>query len=39
VDGARALRELLKVNTSIEFLDVGHNRIRQKGLEAIANGI
>ena len=39
VDGARALRELLKVNSSIEFLDVGHNRIRQRGLEAIANGI
>lgn len=39
VDGARALRELLKVNSSIEFLDIGHNRIRQKGLEAISNGI
>jgi Ran GTPase-activating protein (RanGAP) involved in mRNA processing and transport len=39
VDGARALRDLLKVNHSIEFLDVGHNRIRQKGLEAITEGI
>ena len=28
VDGARALRDMLKVNHSIEFLDVGHNRIR-----------
>jgi hypothetical protein len=28
VDGARALRELLKVNSTIEFLDIGHNRIR-----------
>jgi hypothetical protein len=39
VDGARALRELLKVNSTIEFLDIGHNRIRQKGLESIASGI
>lgn len=39
VDGARAIREMLKVNTSIEFLDIGHNRIRQKGLEAISEGI
>ena len=31
--------DLLKVNSSIEFLDIGHNRIRQKGLEAIADGI
>ena len=28
VDGARAIRDLLKVNNSIEFLDIGHNRIR-----------
>ena len=28
VDGARSLGRLLKVNTSLEFLDVGHNRIR-----------
>ena len=39
VDGARALRDMLKVNTSIEFLDIGHNRIRSKGLEAISEGI
>lgn len=39
VDGARALRELLKVNKSLEFLDIGHNRIRAKGLEAITEGI
>jgi hypothetical protein len=39
VDGARALRDLLKVNTSITFLEIGHNRIRQKGLEAISEGI
>lgn len=39
VDGSRALREMLKVNKSIEFLEIGHNRIRQKGLEAISEGI
>jgi len=30
---------MLKVNTSIDFLEIGHNRIRQKGLEAISEGI
>jgi Ran GTPase-activating protein (RanGAP) involved in mRNA processing and transport len=39
VDGARALGALLKVNTTIEFLDIGHNRIRQTGLRAICDGI
>jgi len=39
VDGSRALRDMLKVNTSIDFLEIGHNRIRQKGLEAISEGI
>jgi hypothetical protein len=39
VDGARSLGRLLKVNTSLEFLDVGHNRIRQTGLRAIVDGI
>lgn len=39
VDGARALRELLKVNNSIEFLDVGYNRLREKGIKAITDGI
>ena len=28
VDGCRALRKLLKVNQNLEFLDIGHNRIR-----------
>ena len=27
------------VNSNIEFLDIGHNRIRQKGLQAIIQGI
>lgn len=39
VDGARALGALLKVNCTIEFLDIGHNRIRQTGLRAICDGI
>jgi Ran GTPase-activating protein (RanGAP) involved in mRNA processing and transport len=39
VDGARSLRELLKVNKSIEFLDVGYNRLREKGIKAITDGI
>ena len=39
VDGCRSVRELLKVNRNIEYLDLGHNRIRQKGLEAIAEGL
>ena len=39
VDGARAIRDLLMVNQTIEFIDLGHNRIRQKGLEAITEGL
>lgn len=39
VDGSRAVRDLLKVNKILEWLDLGHNRIRMKGLEAIAEGI
>jgi hypothetical protein len=39
VDGCRAIRDLLKINNNIEFLDIGHNRIRSKGLEAITEGI
>lgn len=39
VDGARSLRELLKVNSTLEFLDVGYNRLREKGIKAITDGI
>jgi hypothetical protein len=39
VDGARALRDMLKVNSTIQFLDVGYNRLREKGLKAIADGV
>lgn len=39
VDGCRAVRDLLKVKHNFEYLDLGHNRIRSKGLEAIAEGL
>ena len=39
VDGCRALREFIKVNKNLEILDIGHNRIRIKGLEEIRNGL
>jgi len=39
VDGSRAVRDLLLENKTIEYLDLGHNRIRAKGLEAISQGI
>lgn len=38
-DGAKALAETLKVNTSLEFLELGHNRIRNKGLLEIGDGL
>lgn len=39
VDGARSLKEALAINTSLEILDVGYNRLRKKGLSALAEGI
>lgn len=39
VDGARALGNALKTNSSLKFLDLGHNRIRQTGLKSITEGI
>lgn len=39
VDGARELGKVLAVNTSLKSIDIGHNRIRKTGLEAIVNGI
>lgn len=39
VDGARAIGKALSKNKSLEFLDIGHNRIRQTGLKAICDGI
>lgn len=37
--GAKQICELLKQNQTLEFLDIGHNRIRQKGLEYITDGL
>ena len=39
VDGARALGIALKTNTSLKFLDIGHNSIRVTGLKSITEGI
>jgi len=39
VDGARAIGDALKVNSTLQFLDLGHNRIRITGLKRITDGI
>jgi hypothetical protein len=39
VDGARELGKVLAVNSTLKSIDLGHNRIRKTGLEAIVNGI
>jgi len=39
VDGARSIGKMLESNKSLEFLDIGHNRIRQTGLKAICDGM
>lgn len=38
-DGAKAFSDTLKKNTSLEFIEFGHNRIRNKGLLSIGDGI
>lgn len=39
-DGAKAFAEnVLPFNTVLEFLELGHNRIRDKGIKAITEGI
>lgn len=38
VDGARALRDALKNNKTLEFLDLGYNRLRENGCRAITDG-
>lgn len=38
-DGALAFAETLKVNKTLEFLELGHNRIRNKGIYKMAEGI
>ena len=39
VDGARAFEKTLGVNSTLELIDFGHNRLRNEGLMAIAKGI
>lgn len=38
VDGARAIRDSLKVNNTLQYLDLGYNRLREKGCKAITEG-
>lgn len=38
VDGARAIGAMLKVNSSLNMLDIGHNRIRITGLKSVVDG-
>jgi len=38
-DGAMAFKDTLLVNSTLEFIEFGHNRIRSKGLLAIGEGI
>lgn len=38
-DGARGFGETLKVNNTLELIDFGMNRIRNKGLNALALGL
>lgn len=39
-DGAKAFAEnVLPFNTVLEFLEIGHNRIRDKGLKALTDGL
>jgi len=38
-DGAKALGETFKHNSTLEFVELGYNRIRNKGLISIADGV
>lgn len=38
-DGAQAFANLLEVNNVIEFLDLGHNRIRDKGMTSLGDSL
>ena len=38
-DGAKTFAEALKVNNTIEFIELGHNRIRNKGLHILADAL
>lgn len=39
IDGARALKKVLEKNNSLEFLDLSFNRLREKGIIAITDGM
>eukprot|EP00826_Nyctotherus_ovalis_P059995 TRINITY_DN838_c0_g2_i6.p1 TRINITY_DN838_c0_g2~~TRINITY_DN838_c0_g2_i6.p1 ORF type:complete len:246 (+),score=66.09 TRINITY_DN838_c0_g2_i6:73-810(+) len=39
VDGARALKESFKVNTTLAKIDLGCNRLREKGVKELAEGL
>lgn len=38
-DGAKEFGETFKVNHTLEFVDLGDNRIRNKGLIVITEGL
>jgi len=38
-DGAKAFAETFSVNKTIEFVEFGHNRIRDKGLFELGEGL
>lgn len=39
VDGARSFQKMLSKNSTLQWIDFGHNRIRDEGLTALAKGI
>lgn len=38
-DGAKGFADLIEVNNTIEFLDLGHNRIRNKGITVLGESL
>ena len=38
-DGARSFAQTLSTNNTLEYIDFGHNRIRDSGLIELAKGI
>jgi len=38
-DGAKEFGKTFKINNTLEFIDLGNNRIRNKGLLAITEGL
>jgi len=39
VDGARSFEKTLAVNSTLEFIDFGHNRLRDEGVLSLARGL